>query len=541
MHFKKTACALLLAVASLSCGACQKKEKIDPTIEDTENLYITILNRGYGTDWLFAIAEAFEKETGINTEVTRTDNVAKPSNDMNKGPNSDMDTDLFFDLSGVQGIKSQYTGRWSDYPDGILDMTELYDMKVYGEDITFGEKMVDSVRKYENLGTEDEPSYWAVPWATGFMGMTYNVDVFKLLYGENYEEKMPNTTDELYDLAVDIKSKGGEAFAFPGQIEYFSNAMFAGWWAQYEGVENYENFYRTRAYDESLDAYVEGSKEIFRQQGRLEALEVMDKLLDTDAGLFNYDRCYAVGNNDFRDLQEQYMITSNKIAMFPNGDWLESESGHEGASEIGMMKSPVISSIVEVLPDKSIPTDDPEEADRILSAVVDYVDAGLPAEKPAEIANVTDNDIARIAEARKCMSAMPLSHLAYAPAYTNARTNVFKFLTFMASDEALMIYKENVIGGFLPFKYDYSGAELTKFESDIVGLLNDFIYCGDDLRLSAPFYRGGLSGHHLSDGTAIETILAAKPDSEMHMDAEELWEAFFYTDAEWELVPGVKN
>ena len=104
-----------------------------------------------------------------------------------------------------------------------------------------------------------------------------------------------------------------------------------------------------------------------------------------------------------------------------------------------------------------------------------------------------------------------------------------------------MIYKENVIGGFLPFKYDYSGAELTKFESDIVGLLNDFIYCGDDLRLSAPFYRGGLSGHHLSDGTAIETILAAKPDSEMHMDAEELWEAFFYTDAEWELVPGVKN
>lgn len=164
---------------------------------------------------------------------------------MNKGPNSTWTPDLFFDLSGVQGIKSQYTGRWSDYPDGILDMTELYGMKVYGEDITFGEKMVDSVRKYENLGTEDEPSYWAVPWATGFMGMTYNVDVFKLLYGENYEEKMPNTTDELYDLAVDIKSKGGEAFAFPGQIEYFSNAMFAVWWAQYEGVENYENFYRT--------------------------------------------------------------------------------------------------------------------------------------------------------------------------------------------------------------------------------------------------------------------------------------------------------
>ncbi len=30
-------------------------------------------------------------------------------------------------------------------------MTELYDMKVYGEDITFGEKMVDSVRKYEKI------------------------------------------------------------------------------------------------------------------------------------------------------------------------------------------------------------------------------------------------------------------------------------------------------------------------------------------------------------------------------------------------------
>ncbi len=38
---------------------------------------------------------------------------------MNKGPNSDMDTDLFFDLSGVQGIKLSIRGD-GRIIDGIL-------------------------------------------------------------------------------------------------------------------------------------------------------------------------------------------------------------------------------------------------------------------------------------------------------------------------------------------------------------------------------------------------------------------------------------
>ena len=524
---------LCLALSVALCGsmaACKRHGKIiDPTIEDTKNLYITILNRGYGTDWLFDIAEAFEAKTGINTVVTKTDNTAKPGNDMKKGPNSDMDTDLFFDLNGTQAVKANYTNMWKDYPEGLLDMTPLFDMEIEGEGVTYGEKMVDSVKKYENLGTEENPAYYAVPWACGFMGMTYNVDVFTELYGANYANKLPKTTDELYALALDIKQKGGYAFAFPGQIEYFSNAMFSVWWAQYEGTDNYENFYRAQVYDKGLDAYIQ-SKDIFKQQGRLEALKVMAELLDNDTGLY-YKAGYSYGQDNFRDLQEMYLIKSNKIAMFPNGDWLETESGHEDACTIGMMKSPVISSIINVVPDRSIADD------ATLAAVVDYVDAGMPSNKPSAIAGVTDRDIARVREARYFVSAMALSHLAYAPAYTNAKTNVYKFLNFMASNEALKIYKQNVKGGFLPFKYDYADVTLTKFEQDIVGFLRDFNYCGDDLRLSPPFYRGGVAGNRYADATYIETKLAAPKSSSMYRTAQQAFEEFFYTDAEWELVP----
>lgn len=515
---------LVLAAACLmmfSAAACGPGTVIDPTVEDTENLYIYILERGYGSKWLVKMAEAFEEETGINTEVYSTSSPTRLPSEIKKGPTG-TDADIFFNLGHHRVQYQNYSGLWEDYPDGILDLTELYGMTIPGEDTTFGAKMLGDFRKYSNQGTEDNPKYYSVPWASGIMGLTYNIDVFKELYGNSYRERLPNTTQELYDLAQDIKSKGGTPFVFAGQLDYFSSSMMYDWWAQYEGIEEFENFFRGRAYDENYETYVENSKEIFRQTGRFKAIEALSKLISYDSGLYYRDG-YSYGEFDYKDLQVQYLTKSNKMAMMPNGDWLETENDGSNECEFGMMKTPVLSAITEKL--------DSIDDDETLSLVIDYVDGNL--EEPP--AGVSPEDIERVRIARNITASNGLTHSAYVPQFTNAKKNVFRFFLFMASDEGLRIYKENAKGGFLPFRYDYADMNLSTFEKDIAAQINTMHYVGE-LNLSPLFYKGGLNGVKYSNQASLESRIACSSASANYLDAQRAFEAFFYSDTEWELL-----
>ncbi len=517
-----TTLGTVLTLASFgACGGTQGN--IDPTIEDTENLYIYILKRGYGSDWLFKVAEKFEEKTGINVDVTAPSSATVLASSLDSGPRSTNDVDIYFNTKDCRLLKSNYVDRWTGYDNGIMDLTEVYNMKVMGEDITVGEKMVDSFRLNANTGTEENPDYRTIPWATGVMGMTYNIDVFKSLFGDTWESKLPRTTDELLALAKEIKGLGGTPFIFPGQIDYFSSSMFNVWFAQYSGYEKFKNFYNALVEDPAFPGEYNTSKDIFKDQGRLEAIEVMYSLINHEEGLY-WENGFSYGSTDFSDLQVRYLTSENKVAMMPNGDWLENESAQAGSSEFGMMKSPVISSIIDRLPTVN--------DDATLAAVVDYVD-GKTVTAPA---GVSEADIKEIREARNMYFSQGLSHSAYMPAYSNAKTNAFKFFTYLASDEAIEIYNEYVGGGFLPFKYDYSNTEnMSTFEKDISSLVNDMVYCGE-LNYSAMFYKGKLKGVYYSDGSFLETKLSAPHNNSVYMTPQEAFEEYWYTDAQWQAV-----
>lgn len=514
--------ALTVALGCLmgcaSCGA--NGEIIDPTVEDTENLYIYGINRGYGMDWLHAIAADFEAETGINVEVKDTSSAETINSTMDQGPKSTNNTDIYFVVSHARTARNNYQGKWTQqgYAEGLMDLTELYNMNVYGENVKFGDKMIDSFRSVSNMGTEQNPKYYSIPWSTGVMGMTYNIDVFKMLYGDTYEEKLPNTSTELLNLAQDIKGKSGTPFIFPGQLDYFSMSMFNVWWAQYSGYERYTKFYEGLAYDAEFDSYSQ-SPDIFKDEGRLKAIEAIYDLVNYDSNLYWRDG-WSYDDVNFTDLQVRYLTTSNKVAMMPNGDWLENESSAEGASAFGMMKTPVLSSIIDRL---STINDD-----ATLSAVVDYVD-GTTDTAPS---GVSEDDIKEVRMARNMYASNGLSHTCYVPAYSNAKTNAFKFLTYLASDKALDKFADVVGGGYLPFKHTYNSTNSSPFEKDIASLLNTMVYCGE-LNISPLFYKAGLNGVYYADDTKLETKLSAKSSSSVYRTPENAWKDYWYTASEW--------
>lgn len=251
----------------------------------------------------------------------------------------------------------------------------------------------------------------------------------------------------------------------------------------------------------------------------MKAIEAIYSLINYDAGLYWQDG-WSYDDTNFTDLQVRYLTASNKVAMMPNGDWLENESAEQGSSAFGLMKTPVLSSIIERL--STI------HDDATLSAVVDYVD-GTTAIAPA---GVSDDDIKEVRMARNMYTSHGLSHTCYVPAYSNAKTNVFKFLTYLASDAALETFADVVGGGYLPFKHEYATDDVSPFERDIASVLSNMVYCGE-LNSSPLFYRAGLSGVYYADNTKLETKLSAVSTNSVYRNVEDAWKDYWYTPSEW--------
>lgn len=505
--------ALLFVVnIFIGCGP-----NIDPNVADNENLYIHVLTRGYGTEWVHALGKKFAEENNVNVEVKETTESSVLTSSMDKGPTKN-NFDIYIDLTNIRYKLSAYTNKINGYPQAIKDLTYLYEKEIPGEGIKLKDKMNPSFLAQLNCGTEQTPKYYSLPWACGVMGLCYNVDVFQELFGEKYIEKLPTTSEELRELAEEIKNKGKIAFAYPGQIDYFSSSLFYDWWAQYEGIDGFYNFYKGLCYDEIQDKYII-SKDIYAQQGRLKALEGMQSLIAKDTG-YVFENVNDYGNNNFRSLQTRFLTASEGIAMYPCGDWLEQESAKGQNYNFAFMKTPVLSSLIDKL--------DTVKTESDLRKVVAAIDNDDLSKLDSSFST---NDIERIKQARNITSTLGFSHSIYVPAYTNAEELVNKFLLFFASDEGIEIYKNNVLGGFLPFNFNYDDVELSNFEKSVLNIIENANYVGE-LSTSPLFYKGMLSGHLMAEGS-IESMLGASKDSKYYKSANEVFSMMQYSDAEW--------
>lgn len=494
---KKLLLASILTIGALSSASCKKK------IENNENtLEIYIADFGYGYEWLNSMIDSFknqdwvkEKYPNLNIPAVKHNSVRSWAIDRIQAGESNT-IDLFFGVTSGTSVFEQTYGKDKPY---FEDLSDLYEMNVPNEEVKFKDKMDDNFLKMSTYKKLDGTStYYCVPWVSGMQGLIYNKSMF-----ERMGVSEPKTTNELYDVCAEIVKKGETPFIFTSKENYWTCMLFLIWWAQYEGLDNYCNFYQGLVEEDGITSM---SKDVFKQEGRLESLKVIEDLLMYPDKKDYYHE--EVNTMSFTQAQAKFLLGQG--SMMPNGDWFETEitksvNTSSVKDAFTFMKTPVISTITKSLEDTTM-------TDKTLSKVIEAID-----NNQTSYEGVSANDFAHIKEARNLI--LPVgNHTAMIPAYSTAKGLAKDFLLFMATDTANEVFTTATNGASMPFKYDVKVKNPTLYNSlptlqkarismqeNAVFMLNENTY--------QTVYYGGIS--RLSgDRTNIEVLMTSKNASD---------------------------
>ena len=326
---KKVLLVLILlfsAVSLISCGETQIGG-------ENGSIKISYYKGGTGSAWIEAIAEDFARETGIAVELDDDNNITvNARTQLQAGRNL---SDLMF---------VQYT-NWREYVQQgwITSMDDLYDgtfTATYGnstitssyniqntqseiytnsgatENVTLYDMLVSDFRDYGSMAktASDDKHFWVVPWSSPCVSFAYNVDILKEAGWDN----PPATEAELKQCVADVQalkdSKGNQkyvAFSWGGAEMKYWDFITLTWWAQYEGVDAQHSFYGFE------------NPEVFKQQGRVEALKLWQELVvnPTDGSWIN-----SINKPMGRDhLNAEQQFAKGLAAFTITGTWLENE------------------------------------------------------------------------------------------------------------------------------------------------------------------------------------------------------------------------
>lgn len=458
---------LCLALSSTFVG-CNNLDRGDPNSADTLDVYV--YNAGYGYKWCFDALDAFKEEDWVkekypNLKINREKNELENYGATQLSSGAKANT---YDLLFAPNLFS-YFG-----PTGpLLELSEvLYESTVPGEDIKVKDKMLSSYvssNAYNDIDATEEAQYYSMSYASGMTGIIYNENVLT-----NLGLEVPKTTDELKAVMAEIKAlkdnsqgkySNGYSFLTYGASAY-ANYLADIWWAQYEGAGEYANFFQ--GVDSETNSI---SPEIFKQQGRLESLKVLEEIYTYNNGNV------WINPNSGRSayLETQTALLRGNGVFMANGDWFdnEMEETRKGlievvgrADTIKMMKTPVISSIINKTPTIL--------DDATLSAVIEAIDNGQTSYE-----GVSEDDFAIIQDARLVVYSIGPNHTSVIPSYAAGKEVAVDFLRFLATDKGNDIYISATKGATLPFKYDLKekNAELynsiSPFQQEIISYFNE--------------------------------------------------------------------
>ena len=431
--FAVLAMALFFVFVSVGCKR--------GSLEGENVLEVYVWNAGYGAEWMEELLAEFEtldwvkeKYPDLQTEFNTNDEQTYAAGLIPaEGRNT---VDLFFasDLRYFAG---------TEY---VIDLTDvLYNSEVPGEGVLYKDKMIPEM--YQALAYYPDPfsqefRHYTTSYSNGMIGLCYNQTLF-----EGLGLKVPNTTEELFALCEKIKNMEGQNFLYPkteaiiaSKVSYIDR-LFPVWWAQYEGSDGYRDFYH--GIDEEGIA---NSVNVFDQQGLIESAEVYDRLFSESSGYF--DR----SSMTYEFMAGQSRLLTGEGLIMCNGEWFSYEM-HDLAQgfiekgydyTIGMMRPPVVSSIIDQTPTI--------KNDAALSAVIDDIDAGKTS--PTDT-SVSQKDFDRVKQARNIIAAPDAINATGAiPSYALGKEIAVDFLRFMATDRANEIYAMNTGGGLLPFEFE---------------------------------------------------------------------------------------
>jgi hypothetical protein len=341
--------AVVLGIAfTLGLTAGCGKTNLNPETD----IVFTVFNGGYGSDWAKAAAEAFNAQ-----------------NDKYKVHIDGIHKDEWYAL---QSAFSTGTANYDIYlnepdfreavaKDWFEDLTDLYSQKPDGTKTVY-ESLKDRETDYLDSVYKIDGKYWGIPFNDGFSGFVYDHQIFlekgfliadgggRLISGK--DEKLsagrdgrPGTVDDghpanltEYELMLDaIKDAGWFAFLWSGKFSYYTDPLYYSVFAEYDGKEAYynaKNFtgdYTNPKTGEVISFTRETGYDVFKMQGRYEALNFMDTYL---ADPLYYHPSSVKSGTSHTDAQKTYIYgnaydgaTADKQAAFLyEGVWWENEA-----------------------------------------------------------------------------------------------------------------------------------------------------------------------------------------------------------------------
>ncbi len=299
---------VLVMILQLLAGCKAGKAPASASGEKSDKvLKLGIVAKGYGDEFAKQLAVAFEKKTGIKTEVAKSSVSGDWVGAQLLAGESINDIDVFFDIRHNAMADVAKTNYLKGYERAYVDLSDIYDKvpEGYDTDKTL-EELVDPYAlksvtwDLEGEGFGDGKQYF-VNYMAGIEGIVYNKKLF-----QQYKLKEPRTTTEFFALLEQMKKLNNGTYAkneygkdiypfgYSGKVNYM-NFLARVWWAQYDGIEAFGRVF------EGKDAAGNYTAECYKAPGKLSALNQMSKLLAEESG-YSDPSCYSINFTDARKI-----------------------------------------------------------------------------------------------------------------------------------------------------------------------------------------------------------------------------------------------
>ena len=458
MRLKKLLLPIILSSTALLCvTGCGKEDKIG----GSNKIQIKVYKGGYGTDFLHQMAKKFrtiypeisfeflDESSLMDGEKAVTEICVPKKNQV----------DLYF----TTGVDINYLIKRSSKVLGKRDVTllepldDIFESRAIGlngvENETIKSRFFtgfEELCKYEGEFPRWRGTMFTLPWAEASTGLFVNKTVL-----DKYNVEIPLTSDEFTSAVQTIYSQGRSrnnySFSWGGaNAAGYWQYLYETWFAQYSGVENFNNFMNC---DPGNGKIVEEGYKVYEDEGILKALEAMFEILDLDYS--------PNGSRTMSHVEAQTDFITGRTGFMVNGDWVLNEMKeyyYNQAKEIMMIGAPILSSIGTEI----------GITDQQLHTLVECIDDHQSnAEIKSILPTLSDDNIEWVRNARSVHGTIGIGHNILIPSYCDAKEAAKLFVRFLYSNDGCRIFR-NYANANLPLSYvTQAGDKDTTFQKSL--------------------------------------------------------------------------
>ena len=295
---KKLMLSSAALLATVGLVACNNKTTTTDKLAETKSgekktLKLAALESGYGKEMWPELIKAYE-EANPNVKVE-----LQSSKELEDELSPKMKAGDFPDVVMLA------LGRKKALPETLIkekalaDISDLFDMKVYGEDKKVSEKLLNGVLGSTVTDPYRDGKHYLAPMFYAPTGLFYNQGLF-----EQKGWEVPKDMPAMKELAEKAKAEGISLFTYPttGYLDSFFPALLAN-------AGGVDLFNKAMSYE----------KGIFASEGATKAFNALGELVK------NVEPSTVANANPQSFTKNQQLLLDNKALFMPNGTWVVGE------------------------------------------------------------------------------------------------------------------------------------------------------------------------------------------------------------------------